>query len=293
MQWSIFERSKILTMKRERILITVKTYPTPSEKYGETVCTAGVREDGSWVRIYPMQFRKLDESKKYKKYQWIELDLERNIQDFRPESYKPKNLDQAVLGEVVATDKDPAWLKRRKIVLQNVHYSMTDLIEAAKTAPNYTSLAVYKPKAITDLIAKKYTQEQMKEYEDRVNGLAQKAQQLDIFSGEVEPFELVEKIPYKFSYQLIDADGTQRTMMIEDWEINMLYRKCLEKANGDEAIAVKKVREKYFDDFVKTKDLHLFLGTTKAHHLRAPNPFIIIGTFHPKHDVQTSQGRLF
>jgi hypothetical protein len=36
-------------MARERILITVKTYPTLSRKYGETVCTACVREDGSWV----------------------------------------------------------------------------------------------------------------------------------------------------------------------------------------------------------------------------------------------------
>jgi hypothetical protein len=38
-------------MPRERILITVKTYPTLSRKYGETVCTAGLRPDGSWVRF--------------------------------------------------------------------------------------------------------------------------------------------------------------------------------------------------------------------------------------------------
>lgn len=36
-------------MPKERILITVKTYPTLSRTYGETVCTAGVREDGSWI----------------------------------------------------------------------------------------------------------------------------------------------------------------------------------------------------------------------------------------------------
>ena len=42
---------------RERLLVTVKTYPTLSTKYGETVCTAGVREDGSWVRLYPVPFR--------------------------------------------------------------------------------------------------------------------------------------------------------------------------------------------------------------------------------------------
>jgi len=38
----------------------------------------------------------------------------------------------------------------------------------------------------------------------------------------------------------------------------------------------------YFDYFSKTTDLHFFLGTMQVHHYRAPNPFIIIGTFHPK-----------
>jgi len=52
-------------MPREKILVTVKTYPTLSRKYGETVCTAGVREDGSWVRIYPVPFRRLNESEQY------------------------------------------------------------------------------------------------------------------------------------------------------------------------------------------------------------------------------------
>ncbi len=34
-------------MEKQRVFITVKTYPTLSRKYGETVCTAGVREDGT------------------------------------------------------------------------------------------------------------------------------------------------------------------------------------------------------------------------------------------------------
>ena len=62
-------------MAKDRILITVKTYPTLSRKYGETVCTAGVRPDGSWVRIYPVPFRRLGEAEKYKKFDWIECSL--------------------------------------------------------------------------------------------------------------------------------------------------------------------------------------------------------------------------
>jgi hypothetical protein len=53
-------------MPKERILITVKTYPTLSKKYAELVCTAGFREDGTWIRIYPLPFRFLDENQKYR-----------------------------------------------------------------------------------------------------------------------------------------------------------------------------------------------------------------------------------
>jgi hypothetical protein len=34
---------------RMNVLITVKTYPTISVKYDDLVCTAGFREDGSWI----------------------------------------------------------------------------------------------------------------------------------------------------------------------------------------------------------------------------------------------------
>ena len=42
----------IYKMPKEQILIIAKTYPTPSVKYDELVCTAGMRKDGTWVRLY-------------------------------------------------------------------------------------------------------------------------------------------------------------------------------------------------------------------------------------------------
>ena len=80
-------------MERKRVYITVKTYPTLSEKYDELVCTAGIDEDGSWIRLYPLPFRKLEHEQKYKKWQWIEVDVERRTQDIRPESYRVLNLE--------------------------------------------------------------------------------------------------------------------------------------------------------------------------------------------------------
>lgn len=58
-------------MAKTKVLITVKTYPAISKKYEELVCTAGLLEDGSWVRIYPVQFRKKSYNEQYAKYDWI------------------------------------------------------------------------------------------------------------------------------------------------------------------------------------------------------------------------------
>jgi len=39
---------------RIKIPITVKAYPAISKEYNETVCTAGITEEGKWIRIYPI-----------------------------------------------------------------------------------------------------------------------------------------------------------------------------------------------------------------------------------------------
>ena len=50
-------------IEKTKILITVKTYPQFSSKYTETVCTAGMREEGKWIRIYPVLYRSMDKDK--------------------------------------------------------------------------------------------------------------------------------------------------------------------------------------------------------------------------------------
>ena len=40
-----------------RVLITVLTYPHPSTRWDELVCTGGVSEEGEWIRLYPIDYR--------------------------------------------------------------------------------------------------------------------------------------------------------------------------------------------------------------------------------------------
>ncbi len=62
-----------------KVLIIVKTYPTISEtREDEFVCTAGITEDGKWIRMYPVPFRRLDYVYRYKKYNWININLKKS-----------------------------------------------------------------------------------------------------------------------------------------------------------------------------------------------------------------------
>ncbi len=112
--------------------------------------------------------------------------------------------------------------------------------------------------------------------------------QMKLFSQPENPFEIVNKLPYKFRYIFKDTQGKESRMMIEDWEIGQLFWNCLAKHEGDEEKAIQDVKKKYFDDFAKTKDLYLFLGATQLNHYVSHNPFMIISTFHPKIKLQTS-----
>ncbi|OZI07231.1 hypothetical protein BWI93_15805 [Siphonobacter sp. BAB-5385] len=255
-------------MARTRVLITVKTYPSLSTKYNELVCTAGLTEEGDWIRIYPIKFRELEYVHKYSKYQWIEIDIVRNTSDFRSESYRPITLDTVptVLNKV---ETNGNWLERRRLVLNKVYDNFETLISEAKQAPKYKSLAVFKP---TEVIGFKIEQVSREWKPKKLEAI----KQLGLFEQVGARRTPLRKLPFKFSYVFKDVTGKKRTLMIEDWEIGALFWRY-----HDEEEACQKVKEKYFDDFAKRKDLHFYVGTTKAKHMIAKNPFVIIGTFHP------------
>jgi hypothetical protein len=271
-------------MALTKVLITVKTYPTISGKYDELVCTAGFLENGTWIRIYPIPFRKKSYNEQYSKYDWIELDLVKNKSDFRFESYRPFSHDTEIkiLNHI---DTSNNWAERKKTVLGKVHYNLYDLISEAHNKSTLTSLAVFKPTKILDFTIEEVEREWDKE---KLAKLEAERLQGNLFKQPENPFDVVRKLPYKFCYVFEDNVGKQSTLMIEDWEIGQLYWNCLKKHEGNEAMAVADVKQKYFIDFAQTKDLHLFLGTSYVHHHVSRNPFMIIGTFHPKKEIQTT-----
>lgn len=276
---------------KERVLITVKTYPTISKKYAELVCTAGVTESGEWRRLYPVRFRQLYAEQKYQKYQWVEAELEKSTSDNRPESYKIIHDSLITVGDPLPTKNK--WATRREAFLDKVavYDDLTDVIGRAHR--NELSLALFKPTKIIQFIHEPVD----REWDARkLEQLEKQKQQIHLFDDEKSvalQFKVVKKLPYKFSYRFEDSQGKVSTQMIEDWEIGALYWNCMRDSHGDENSAIKKVREKYWDNIVQSGkyDITLVLGTTLEHHRKkAPNPFVIISVFWPGLDLQ---GRLF
>ena len=272
-------------MGREKVLITVKTYPTLSKKYGETVCTAGVRPDGSWIRIYPVPFRRLEEDEQYKKFDWIETHFIRGRSDPRPETHHPADLAKMLpVGHIGTSDN---WRERRELLLKKakVYDRLEPLLIGAKE--NRLSLAVFKPAKIRGFI---WEDDDRDWKPDKVAQMREQTKQAQMFAEDSwrETFKLIPKLPYAFSYQIEDSDGRKSTMQVLDWECGQLYWNCLRR-HGDEAVVLEKVKAKYLDEFGK-RDLHFFLGTTQQFHGFAPNPWVIVGVFAPPFQHQLDLG---
>ncbi len=275
-------------MPRFKILLTVTTYPLPSRSYDELVCTAGVLEDGTWVRIYPMPLSFLREQKKngklpVNKYTWIELDLRRrDDSDFRPESHSPVDYEFRDLKILEHLESTHFWAKRKEFCLKNVYTNLTKLINDSQK-PTNTSLATFKPTKITDFVI----EQDEREWKDKWK--AQFVQYQLNFDNPEEAIlrSIPDKMPYRFSYRFVDDERRESTLMIEDWEIVQLYWNSLKNSDSkSEVEACKKVKMKYFDTFTTKHDIYLFLGSQRTMHIqRARNPFVIIGVFYPLKDL--------
>lgn len=245
-----------------KVLITVKTYPLPSLKYKELVCTAGVREDGSFIRLYPIDYRYKPYWQWYSKYQWIEIEVEKNQKDPRSESYKL--VEEAQIRPLGKPIK--AWEERKAYVLKKGAQTMCWL----RALPLYQcSLGIIKPKQVTNLTVTEDTKTWKPEWQKLFD-------QQELFGPKRKP---LEKIPYKYSYVFTcEEPGCKgHKMKIEDWEIYQLFRKMRDTHQNEET-ANQKVKEKFFDEVCSPKrDTHFFVGTMRKY----PRSWIILGTFWP------------
>lgn len=249
----------------KRVLITVKAYPTPSKKYGETVCVAGIDIDTEqWVRLYPIKYRDLDEDKRFKKYNVIQVRTNKPRDDKRPES---NTVDMDSIKIIDYLDAKDGWVKREKIVLPTVSKSMCEILKESETKDK--SLGMFKPKNI-DFNCSKATP---KSKAAREACYAQPT----FFNKQKNA---IEDIPFDFRYQFF-CNGEPlcpgHNYSIIDWEIGQAYRRWQWEYKKVDLL-LEKIKERWLTEICSlNNDVYFFAGNMK----RFRDKFMILGVFYP------------
>jgi hypothetical protein len=260
-----------------KVLIVVMTYPHPSQGYQEVVCTAAITESGEWVRLYPIDYRYLPVHQKFKKFQWIKVQLAARGQgnDSRKESRKPDLETITLIGEPLSTKND--WAERREIIDSMPCHTLNQLKCLFDT--DQTSLGIVRPTRVIDLEIRPATEPDWKpEWQQLFS-------QKRLFG---EQQKLLRKLPYSFHY-IFECEDSEKphVAMCEDWELGALFLKESDRLGSDEA-AAQSVRTKFLDEICRPdKDTRFFMGTYFPY-----NTWLVLGLFWPPR-LKDSQKRLF
>lgn len=218
--------------RETNILILCKTYPSPSAKYTETSCVAGMEEDGSLIRLYPVPFRMIGEDQQFKKWQWITARVEKSPNDHRPESHRIY-VDTIQTGTVIDTGKRHDWAARRSLINSLPVYDSHAELEQARVE-HKVSLGLVRVGRVIDLDITPAKSPDWTAVE--LSKLISMQAQGSLFEESEASVQQLEKIPFDFHYQYEckTSAGTERFRhKIVDWEACQLYRKLLSKHGRD------------------------------------------------------------
>jgi hypothetical protein len=269
----------------QRILILCKTYPSPSARYVETSCVAGMTEDGHLVRLFPVPFRLVEDQQQFKKWLWISARIRRAQDDARPESHRISVDTIQLEGEGLPTEDH--WIARREAIKTvPVFESFTEL-DAARESRGVT-LGLIRPARLLAMDIKAVTNPDWTE--DEKAKLLQEQQQGNLFDAVADQRSLktLKKLPFDFHYHYAcesAAGTTEHTHKLVDWEAGALYWKIHRRSDWQAAF-----RQKYITEF-GAKDVLFLLGTIH----RFPKQWLIVSVLYPPRlpDVLARQQPLF
>jgi hypothetical protein len=258
--------------EKKKALIVVRTYPTPAKTGVEVSCTAAITDDGKWLRIFPVPYRRLEQHQRFKKYETIEAMMTK-ASDPRPESHKIDYNSITIVSPALSTSGD--WGARKKIIYPLRKPSLC-AIKRERDENGQPTLGIFRPRVIKRLIIKPASPTWTQSQQDLLR-------QGHLF--ETGPATELEKIPFDFRYEFECDDNScnGHTMICTDWEIGQSWRKW-SKDYGDRW--EEKFRERYEKDMIEKYDTHFYVGTLHQHQ----STWIIVGLFYPP---KSATGSLF
>jgi hypothetical protein len=243
--------------ERLRVRILVKAFPQPSKKHEETVCCAGVTEDGTrLLRLFPIRYRRLAKEHQFERFDLVEM-LATKASDPRPESYRVDEPSIRLLERSSLTDeaKVRLWTPFIAPSLKQLHED--------NRATNQ-SLGIIRP----DTGSLKFFSKPAKDADAEDRDVAEQVLQIQQSSFLEQPLTPLEKPELAFGYRY-KSSGHPHNHIVHDWEVQEAHRQY-KRRYGDQALE-QLVR--MYGETIPTRNLHFIMGTMAAH----PRTFIVIG----------------
>ena len=258
-----------------RVRILVKAFPQPSKAHEETVCCAGITEDGKQLlRLFPIRFRRLPKEHQFGRFDLVEMTATK-ASDPRPESYR---VDEASI-KLIEPDKlsDAAKVKLWQPFIAP---SLTQLHEDNRSTNR--SLGIIRP----DAGSLKFLAKPAKDATAEDRDVAEQVRQVQQSSLLEDPLTPLEKPEFAFAYRYTSA-GKKHEHIVHDWEVQEAHRQYKRRYKADAMDHLTRM----YGETIPAGNLHFIMGTMAAH----PRTFIVIGLLRSGLDPAElgKQGQLF
>jgi hypothetical protein len=260
------------------VLITVKAAPHPSERYGETVCVAGLSIDlqrRGWIRLYPINFRELASDDRFRKYDVVTVTARPNPQDQRRESFRP------MLDTMVTERHLEPWRPRRALLDEHVQDSMCRLNRDARADANAQSLALIRPRSVDGLDVESHpgwTADEQRKIDAYMR-------QPDLFSDQDRTALEPPRFRAHYRYHCQEPGCGSHRQGVLDWEL-VAFQRRLAGASDDELR--RAISAKFLDELCSpTRDVAFYVGNqAKRAHV-----FSVLGVYWPPKRLAPRQRR--
>jgi hypothetical protein len=243
-----------------RVVVLVKAVPRPSRKYGETVCCAGVTEEGAWKRLYPVRFRQLSDDAQFGRWGIVTFRWRAPTNDSRAESCHVYEDTIKLVGTLPA--------ERRAEFLDRIIVSGASVAVARQE-----SLALIRPRN-THFFARKKTASAIAAEKALFEHAGRQASLLDAELASIEP------LPYAFGFRFEDTDG-RHIFQCGDWETQATFWKWRKQYGDDETL--RRLAAVY-NDVYPQRGMVFALGTV----LKRPHTWQLLGVIRADTEFQQS-----
>lgn len=240
------------TVSKSRVTILVKASPQPSKSHSETVCCAGLEANGSWKRLFPIRFRRLQGDKSFARWDIVEFAYRTPRDDNRAESCRVHEDSIDIVGKTKSGTERSELVERALVGSEK------------QAAACGNSLAVIRPRKVSF----SWKARDSSELEAMKSAFEKQAAQLSLLDDEIAAYS---PCPFQFTMNYLDEDGPH-TKSCADWETEATFFN--QRRRYGEKAALEHLQKTYCENYV-ARGLVFSLGNMK----KRPQTWQLLGIF--------------